>query len=145
MSLTHPVLGPPVRAAHFLACRARILLASTSRASATTCHGDHCSDKDLLATGCAREPRTVTSNHLPGVERMLELRWFLTRQTSWARILYGTNPVWVKAIRKPGGYTQRVSDRMSTSAWSRRVYSSKKCVYAVVHTRAWDQFATSCI
>lgn len=123
-------------------------LISAANASAATCYGDYCSNKDPQSTGCSSDARTVSYTdvyHSRSYVGFLELRWSPSCKTNWARFTpqSGLNYK-VRAVQPETGYA--VDWRQYSpwqTGWSNQIYSPTKCVYAeVVAWDFWKSFST---
>ncbi|MFC8852930.1 hypothetical protein ACFT5D_07740 [Streptomyces sp. NPDC057144] len=126
-------------------------LMTSPQASAASCYGDYCSNKDPQATGCSAGGftqfgidvyywKSLWASNKAYAGR-LELRGSNTcGSTQWARFTaMDTGFTYrIRAEQPETGYTtswQEVNTQR-TSAWSNQIYSPRLCVRA--HIQLWD-------
>lgn len=128
-------------------------------ASAATCYGDYCSNKDPQATGCSTNAWTqnasvdvysagVVTNEYAG---RLELRASNTCGTQWGRFTSQGDFSYQVRLEQPA--TGYVTDWQNAgpwvSSWTNQIYSPNYCVRAHIITSGWigfkEEYYTGCI
>ena len=137
------------------------VLMSANPASAASCWGDSCSNKDPQATGCTAGSWTQTAVDVwaktvfggtPRYAGRLELRGSnACGSVQWGRFtpVYGGYTYKVRAEQPETGYnTDWQNGAEWQTAWSNQIHSPVKCVRAHIITHTWVadmEYYTPCL
>ena len=123
------------------------LVLTSPTASAASCYGGYCTNTDPVATGCARDAKTLAADYSYGTTAAVELRYSPTCKTQWARVPRNNWPGGdtLGVVQPSTGWSLGYSGEDGSYVWSRQIYSPVRCSYAWWNDAGWDRAQTACV